>query len=109
MELLTVSSDSELESVISKCRVVVVFFSGRQCSVCVNFERMLRALCRNYRGICCVKAYSDVALSHVKELGVMCVPSLVGYVDGRPVAKTAGILYAPTVNMFLASLQVAYG
>ncbi|MEZ0248738.1 MAG: thioredoxin family protein, partial [Thermoproteus sp.] len=94
---MTAAGDSELESIISRCRVAVVFFSGRQCGVCKSFERMLTAICRNYRDICCVKVYSETALGHVKELGVMCVPSLVGYVDGRPVAKAAGVLYAPMV------------
>jgi thioredoxin-like negative regulator of GroEL len=110
VEFLLATDDQALEAALARCRLAVVFFSGRQCAVCVNFERMLRSICRGYREVCCIKAYSESVLSHVKQLGIFGVPSLVGYVDGRPVARSVGLPYAPAVNMLMASLlRAAHG
>ncbi|MGC8582598.1 MAG: thioredoxin family protein [Thermoproteus sp.] len=110
MEFILAADDQALDEALARCRLAVVFFSGRQCAVCINFERMLRSICRSYKDICCIKAYSESVIAHVKQLGVAGVPSLVGYVDGRPVARAVGLPYAPAVNMFMTSLlRAAYG
>ena len=110
VEFIVAIDDLSLDEVLARCRLALVFFSGRHCAVCINFEKMLKAICRGYTGICCVKIESERALRHVKQLGILGVPSVVGYVDGRPVAMASGLLHAPSVNMLITSLmKAAYG
>lgn len=105
-----VRNDRELDEELAKCRAAVVFFSGRECVLCINFERMLRSICKGYRSICCLKANAEDVPAHIRALGILCVPSLVAYVGGRPVERTAGFIYAPMITSFLASvLRKAYG
>jgi thioredoxin-like negative regulator of GroEL len=105
-----VKNDRELDEELAKCRAAVVFFSGKECVLCINFERMLRDICKSYRSICCLKANAEDVPRHVKSLGILCVPSLVAYIGGRPVERTAGYIYAPVITGFLASvLRKAYG
>lgn len=99
-----VDGGTALDRALAECAVALVFFSGRQCAVCANFERMLRAICRGYSGICCIKVESDNALDRVKQLGIMGVPAIVGYVNGEPVTVASGLLHAPAVSMFITSL-----
>lgn len=101
---MTVRSDDELEAVVKRCRIVIVFFSGRNCSICQSFERMFKFICKGYRSLCCIKALADDVMRHVRDLGVLCVPSLAAYVNGRLAARTAGYLYAPVVNLFITTV-----
>lgn len=104
MELVLVDDDAALDRALAGCELALVFFSGRQCAVCISFEKMLKAICKGYSSICCIKAYSDNAPGHIKQLGIMGVPALVGYVNGKPVMAASGLLQAPTINMFIISL-----
>ena len=101
-----VVTDQDFESFVGKYNVVVVDCWAPWCGPCRMLTPTIEALAKDYKGkVAFGKLNTDENFEASSKFGIMSIPTLLYFKNGKLVNKTVGALPRPMIEEQLKSLQ----
>jgi len=81
----------ELEELLNKKPLVLVDFWAEWCMPCRFIEPIFEEIARTYKEVTCVKVNVDENQESAAKYGVMGIPTLILFKNGKPVERIVGV------------------
>jgi thioredoxin 1 len=97
----------EYRNMIEKAELpLVVEFSAEWCGPCRAMAPHLHQVESQFAGrVTLVQVNADESADVLKELGVMGIPTIIGYAQSKPVARQTGYMDAAALTTFFAAVE----
>ncbi len=98
-------TDKNFEEEIKKHKIIVVDFWAEWCGPCRMFARTFEEYSNESNDVACAKINVDHAPITSEKFGVMSIPSILVFKDGKLVTQKTGALPKPMLKAFVDSVK----
>jgi thioredoxin 1 len=98
-------TDKNFESEIKKHKIIVVDFWAEWCGPCRMFAGTYEEYAKENKDVSCAKINVDQAPVTSEKFGVMSIPSILVFKDGKLVAQKTGALPKAMLKTFVDSFK----
>lgn len=88
----TIVTREDIESLVEKNDMVVLYFGSETCSVCVDLKPKVEAILKKYEKIKCLYIDIEENLKLAREYNIFTMPAVLLYIEGKEVIREARYL-----------------